>query len=180
MRPLPPIGFVLLGTLFKGPAHGYGMLGFMSDHFSNIWHISNSQMYALLKRLEKEGYISATIEIQNTRPLKKVFSLTKNGKKAFVYWLHAPVTHAREFRLQFLTQLFFLHHFQISGGETLIKAQIKHLEKTKLAVRTKKEKADDAFKRFVFEFKENRIGHLIGWLFDYAMPFFTKKSGKKK
>ena len=44
---------------------------------------------------------------QETRPAKKVFSITDEGRLAFLVWVRSPVTNVRDIRLEFLAKLYF-------------------------------------------------------------------------
>ena len=45
----------LLGILMTGPKHGYELHSYMSARMNEFWQLSMSQIYALLKRLKREG-----------------------------------------------------------------------------------------------------------------------------
>jgi len=47
--------YALLGILMTGPKHGYEVHGEFSSKMSQFWHLNISQVYALLKRMEKNG-----------------------------------------------------------------------------------------------------------------------------
>jgi DNA-binding PadR family transcriptional regulator len=47
----------LLDIHMRGPKHGYGVHGYSSSEMSQVWHLSMSQVYALLKRMEKDGMV---------------------------------------------------------------------------------------------------------------------------
>ena len=47
--------YVLLGLLNLQPAHGYALHERITQELGTIWHISLSQTYSLLNRLESQG-----------------------------------------------------------------------------------------------------------------------------
>jgi DNA-binding PadR family transcriptional regulator len=47
----PEYGFI--GILMTGPKHGYEIHGEFSSMMTQFWHLNMSQVYALLKRMEK-------------------------------------------------------------------------------------------------------------------------------
>ena len=49
---------VLLGMLYKTPGHGYDLHRTVIADLGQVWHLSQSQAYAILKRLEGRGDIS--------------------------------------------------------------------------------------------------------------------------
>src|SRR6185436_15649400 len=72
-----------------------------------VWHLKQSLVYVMLERLEHEGYITTTIEPQNSRPPRKLLHMTLSGRAAFDRWLVLPVELGRDFRLEFLAKLYF-------------------------------------------------------------------------
>ncbi|NOX33630.1 MAG: PadR family transcriptional regulator [Deltaproteobacteria bacterium] len=174
MKPKPSVNFVLLGTLLSGPKHGYEMIQFIDSHLENVWHISNSQLYVLLKRLENDRLVTARMEHQESRPSKRVFDLTDTGKKLLLNWLHSPVLHVREFRMEFIAKLFFFHYFSINGSKGLIDRQIHYFEQIREKVRFHTLSEKRPFDRLVFEFKADHMTHLVDWLSNSAKPFFNR------
>ncbi len=87
MKDKPATEYALLGALMSGPRHGYEILQFLETGLGPAWRVSTSQLYALLKRLDKEGLVNSTLETQDTRPSKRVFSILPAGRKRFLTWL---------------------------------------------------------------------------------------------
>jgi DNA-binding PadR family transcriptional regulator len=100
----------LLGFLYEQPMYGYEIHQQMSDPqgLGQVWNLKQSQLYALMSKLEEEEFLSSEIQTQETRPPRKVFHLTDRGTQVFVDWLHSPVAHGRDMRLDFLVKLYFL------------------------------------------------------------------------
>jgi hypothetical protein len=68
----------LLGFLARRPMHAYEMHQTLmeSRELGLIWHLKQSQLYALLTRLEDAGYVTTVTEPQGTRPPRKISRLT--------------------------------------------------------------------------------------------------------
>ena len=49
--------YALLGVLMTGPKHGYEMHSYFSSKMGQFWRLSMSQVYSLLKRMEKNGVV---------------------------------------------------------------------------------------------------------------------------
>jgi len=104
-----PAEYAILGLLESQPMHGYEMFQqFKSGAMGQIVHLEMSQMYAFLKKLERLEYIEAQLEIQGSRPPRKIFHLTAKGRQAFFQWLKEPVERPREIRILFLIKLYFV------------------------------------------------------------------------
>jgi PadR family transcriptional regulator, regulatory protein AphA len=103
------IEHALLGFLKKGSLHGYQLHQQINDPagLKRIWYVKQAQLYALLGKLEEAGYITGSIQQQETRPARRVFQLTRAGQEAFQNWLFSPVQRPRQMRQEFLAKLYF-------------------------------------------------------------------------
>lgn len=100
--------FALLGFLMAGPSHGYDLHQRFTTELGHVWHLSQSQAYAILDRLEKRGDIHARLVEQVGLPARQLLRITAQGKRRFLDWLANGVgSNARSIRLEFLTRLYF-------------------------------------------------------------------------
>ena len=100
--------FVPLGFLVEEPTHGYELYRRFSETLAGLWRLSESQMYATLKRLEYHGLIESSAPEKGSAASRRVLSPTPGGRKLFDAWLAEPtVCSPRVLRLEFLTRLFF-------------------------------------------------------------------------
>ena len=115
----------LLGFVRHEPLHGYQIYRRLIDtpELKAVWRMKQSRLYALLSRMEEEGLLEAKLEIQATRPPRKVYHLTMAGAQAFDRWLIEPVTIPREMRLDFMLKLYFALHEGQATAACLIKRQ---------------------------------------------------------
>jgi PadR family transcriptional regulator, regulatory protein AphA len=172
MKTKPSTEFALLGTLMSGPMHGYEIMRFINTELGSTWHISTSQLYVLLKKLEKQDLLYSSVELQETRPSKRVFTLSPEGEKIFLRWLHSPTEHARDIRIEFLTKLFFMEHLSIKGASELIDAQIELLGKLQKSIAEREKLEDDPFRKIVCGFKNATVETWIEWLRSKAKHHF--------
>lgn len=110
--------YALLGFLSNRPMHAYEIHRRLrkASGLRLIWTVKQGQLYALLARLEEEGYIASAMEPQDGRPPRKMLSLTAEGEAAFQRWMVEPVRRPRQFRQELLAKLFFANN---NGPETL-------------------------------------------------------------
>lgn len=100
----------LLGLLYKDPGHGYDLHRKVNTDLGEVWHLSQSQAYAILKRLEAQGDISAKAIHQKKLPSRQLLHMTAQGRKKFLNWLDAPSGGStRAIRMEFITRLYFLN-----------------------------------------------------------------------
>jgi PadR family transcriptional regulator AphA len=166
--------FVLLGALLQSPKHGYEIMQFLEPALGSTWQVSTSQLYVLVKRLEREGLLESAVESQDNRPSRRVFSLTPAGSKAFLKWVHSPAEHVRDLRAEFLAKLFFFRHLALKGGTELVDAQIRTLKEIRQGIFKKKDKEPDPFKGLVLGIKAMTIHMWLQWLRQEAKPFVRR------
>lgn len=105
--------FALLGFLIEKPCHGYDLHQRLTTELGQVWHLSQSQAYAILKRLETHGDISTRIVEQEKLPARQMLHITVNGRKRFFEWLETDISAtARSIRLEFLTRLYFANLYR--------------------------------------------------------------------
>ncbi len=174
--------YVILGTLMPGSRHGYEIMRFLASALEATWRVSTSQLYLLLKRLEKEKCLESSLESQEIRPSKRVYALTPAGRKAFEEWLRAPVVHVRDFRAEFLSKLFFFHHLSLVGAGGLVEAQIDILENLKLTLEKKRKNEEDRFVKLAYGFKVRTVGSMLSWLIRDGRSFVREErdEGEKR
>jgi DNA-binding PadR family transcriptional regulator len=82
---------IVLSLLASGAAHGYELKQRHDRLFQGIWPpINVGQIYVTLGRLERDGLAAHTPVPQAERPDRKVYELTKLGRKALDSWLAEP------------------------------------------------------------------------------------------
>jgi DNA-binding PadR family transcriptional regulator len=99
----------LLGLLYNSPGHGYDLHRKVIADLGNVWHLSQSQAYAILKRLEAQGDISTEEIPQEKLPPRQLLRMTPQGRKRFLDWINTPSGGStRAIRLEFVTRLYFI------------------------------------------------------------------------
>jgi DNA-binding PadR family transcriptional regulator len=162
----------------SGEAHGYEILHFLETALGSAFRVATSQLYVLLKRLEMDGLLAPSVELQDSLPSKRIFSLTPAGRKVFLEWVQSPVEHVRDLRMEFLAKIYFFHSLSLKGGEELIRAQVRALEKVKERIVRKQTEEKGSFNRLLFGLRVATIDLWIQWITDEAAPFMKKKKGK--
>ena len=167
MRTRQPLGIehTLLGLLHREPRHGYDLFQELgsSEGLAMVWRLKQGHLYALLGRLEQEGYVVATLESQEARPPRKVYTLTDKGRQAFRAWMETPVTRGRQLRLEFLAKL----HFALLESE---EAALRLVSAQREACRTWDEAqpvemaGPVTFPSLVGSFRASQVQASIAWL----------------
>jgi len=98
-----------LGTLMLGDSTGYEIRKmFEEGPFHHFLEASYGSIYPALTRLTEEELVTCHAEQQEKRPDKKVYSITRKGRKAFTDALMEPLAEDK-FRSEFLFVMLFAH-----------------------------------------------------------------------
>ncbi|MFH1983572.1 MAG: PadR family transcriptional regulator [Pseudomonadota bacterium] len=100
---------MLLGFLMDGSKTGYELKKSFSLSFSHFSGLSYGSIYPALKKMEKAGWVTMQVAVQDGSPNRKVYTVTEAGKEAFMAELKAPFEMDR-LKNAFLTRLFFFSH----------------------------------------------------------------------
>lgn len=100
----------ILGLLAYRPQHGYQLLDVFNDReqLGLIWKLSTSQLYAVLKRLERLGWIVGEELISEHAPPRMEYSITEAGSTTLQDWLENPFPSpsVRRVRVEFPSRLY--------------------------------------------------------------------------
>jgi len=107
-----------------GPSHGYDLHQRFTTELGHVWHLSQSQAYAILDRLEKAGDIHARTVEQVGLPARQVLRLSAQGRRRFTDWLeNGTGSNARAIRLELLTRLYFAGQYMPEATARIYAAQ---------------------------------------------------------
>ena len=86
-----PITYGVLGLLaFWGPLSGYDLKRLFDHILSPMWGAAHSQIYHELRRMKELGWVEMEREEQESRPDRKVYSITEVGREALATWQAQP------------------------------------------------------------------------------------------
>ncbi len=169
----------LLGFLWKEPMHAYEMHQALKEarELGLIWHLKQSQLYALLARLEEAGYIATVTEPQGTRPPRKVMHLTPAGRDAFQLWMRTPVEHGRDFRQEFLAKLYFARADGAATVTALVELQAEECRNWLVGLQTRAAATpQDSFDWLVLQFRIGQVQAILAWLDACATTVSTEQT----
>ena len=69
----------ILGLLSWRPASGYDLKRIISDSEVFYWSGNNNQIYKSLLELQNEGLVTHQVQVQESLPAKKIYSITEKG-----------------------------------------------------------------------------------------------------
>lgn len=159
----------MLGFLAWQPAHGYDLHQRLLAELGQVWHISQSQLYNLLKRLEAQGDILAALQEQTRLPDRRVFNLTEQGRTRFEKWMETPTgCSVRAIRVEFITRLYFA---RLQSPESAARLILVQMDETRLGLERLRRKMDDlppgqTFNRLGLELRLRQLSSVLDWLED--------------
>jgi len=90
-EPAYTITYAVLGFLARwGATSGYDLKQWFEQGMGNVWDATHSQIYNELRRLQHNGWADMETQTQETRPDRKVYRITKEGRAALAEWLKQP------------------------------------------------------------------------------------------
>ena len=78
----------ILGLLMDRSMTGYDLKLLFDKELNSFWPAQMSQIYRELGNLEAKEWVDSRIEVQESRPDRKVYSLTAAGKQVFAEWMN--------------------------------------------------------------------------------------------
>lgn len=166
--------FALLGFLIAGPSHGYDLHQRFVAELGQVWHLSQSQAYTILKRLENRGDISAQVIEQQKLPARQMLHITESGRRRFFEWLERGIgKNARSIRLEFLTRLYFTQLYRAENIEQIYNAQSAEIESSleRLANSLKRIPPEQIFNRLSLELRLRQMKLIQDWMAEIRSQF---------
>ncbi len=159
---------VLLALLDAKPMHGYELYQELCamPGIALIWNIKQALLYAILDKLEGQGFLTSQLEQGGAYPPRKYFHLTGAGRSSLQTWIQTPVRRARDLRQEFLAKLIVAKRYGRPVALELINLQ----QQTCLSWRADleanppapgQESLDDWL---VYSFRLNRVEAALQWL----------------
>jgi DNA-binding PadR family transcriptional regulator len=102
----------LLGLLAIKPMSGYDVTRSYTHALQQIWYAPQGQVYPTLRKMHASGLLRVQVEVQKSRPNRKVYSLTAKGLRTLVGWLTHPAMLPRMHH-EFIHKLFLLNHLEL-------------------------------------------------------------------
>ena len=101
------IKYAVLGLIAEEPRHGYAVRAAFEQRLGDFWELNYGQVYQVLTALEGEGLITGADERIGRRPVRRIYSITAQGRDQLRRWLLRPASRRRPFRDEFYVRLLF-------------------------------------------------------------------------
>lgn len=143
------VKYAMLGILAEKNLHGYELKSSFDEKVGEFWSLNYGQIYTTLDRLEKEDLVTHDRLSQDKRPDRKIYSITRKGRKELEEWLSTPVSRVRALRDEFFIKLVFMHKNNpepvlelIEKQKALYLKQMNHLTLQKVALKKRTKDTD--------------------------------------
>jgi DNA-binding PadR family transcriptional regulator len=162
------IKYAILGLLQYKDMHGYRIKSRIERDFGHMWTINYGQIYPNLKQLRKDGLVTVKeVNISGEKgPPRKLYSITPEGKEAFLTWLEKAPERPMLLRDPFLMRFVFFGFGDRSRAVELIDEQIGLYQK-QLGTREKnleRFKEQDVYVRLITQLGLGLNRILLEWL----------------
>ncbi len=157
----------ILGLLNYGDMTGYEIMEAFRDSLNFFWSANTSQIYRELQTLKEKGFVNNRLVEQSSRPDKKIFSITEEGKEELLNWLREEKTNKKT-NFPILMKLFF-------AGEMNTEECISQLETIKLECEEQKSGINLASEKAV-SYKDSVNNSKVTRFWDMTMDFGVRYS----
>ena len=147
--------------------HGYDLHKHLATDLHEVWRISQSQSYNILKLLEKDGWITAIHQPQEKRPDRALLLLTDLGQAEFEHWLYTPSPgNAQDIRVAFISRLYFASQIDADVCSRLIQEQVLTVqsELDKLCIRLEALSPDQLYNKLGLDLRIRQLLTILNWL----------------
>jgi DNA-binding PadR family transcriptional regulator len=157
----------LLGLLRLKPSHGYALHLTLKAELGELWNISQSQTYNILKRLENQGLVEGDLQARQAAPDRYQLRLTESGRQHFQDWLRQPTNPSSQaLRMEFLSRLYFARRLQPEAVNDMVDDQIARIEAglDQLGRRLDDQDTSNPINHWALEIRLAQIRGFLRWL----------------
>jgi DNA-binding PadR family transcriptional regulator len=164
---VPTPDHVILGLLAAQPQHGYDLVAHFQSPalLGRVWTMSTSQVYAVLKRLEKQGAIIG-VEIETPdAPTRTEYTISRAGRAQLERWLADPHPSAsvRRIRVEFISKLHVARLLGLPIGP-IVDCQRRACERQLERLRMEAGQTASPTERLSLEFAVGQLCAALDWL----------------
>lgn len=172
MRTLLP-DHTILGLIAAQPKHGYDLMAHFQAHeeLGRVWTMSHSQIYNVLKRLERKGFIQGEKRESSKAPTRTEYTITPSGYARLENWLfyHQPPVSIRGIRVEFVSKL---HICRLLGRNPrpIIEKQRATCVRQRKDVLNQRQGSESVTECLTLDFVISQLNSAIIWLDNIQLP----------
>jgi len=117
----------ILSELIEKPLNGYNLKRILQNVLGNERNVSFGMIYPQLDRLEKNGYITTSLDQTASKKTSKLNTITTSGKERFQELMVAPVTPNQNAQLTYEIKIGSFHMVSIQTQIAIMQNYIEYL-----------------------------------------------------
>ncbi len=157
----------ILGLLAMQARHGYELLDcFQNAHqLGRVWHLSTSQLYNVLKRLERESLVVGRGVTSENAPPRVEYTLSEAGQHRLMAWLYdaTPSASIRRVRVEFLSRVFIARELNLSITE-IIQHQRAACIQERDRLRVQYQQSEPGMDALTIDFVVEQLDAVLRWI----------------
>jgi DNA-binding PadR family transcriptional regulator len=157
----------ILGLLAVQTRHGYQLLDCFQDaqQLGRVWNLSTSQLYNVLKRLERGRLVIGCEVATENGPPRMEYTLSETGQQHLKAWLYdsEPSPSIRRIRVEFLSRLFIARELKLSTLE-IVYNQREACLRERERLMTERDEAQPGINMLAIEFVIEQLDAVLRWL----------------
>jgi DNA-binding PadR family transcriptional regulator len=157
----------ILGLLAIQARHGYELLDCFHNtrQLGRVWDLSTSQIYNVLKRLERESLVTGRQTASESGPPRVEYALTEAGYARLRAWLYepAPSSSIRRVRVEFLSRLFIVQALNLPAHE-IIQRQRDACQRNRDRLLHERAQAAPGMDALIVEFMLEQLDAVLRWI----------------
>lgn len=135
----------ILGCLMEEPHYGYNIKKKLTERFDVCTTINNNTLYSLLKSYEQMEVITKTTEMNEGKPNRNIYSITKKGKRYFVEILRNFPDSLTKNRDEYMMRLYYFHLLDVPTRIKILDMRERYLAAAIASVRSFQDVEDTLF-----------------------------------
>lgn len=148
--------YAILGLLNRRSMTGYEIAKDFNYELAEFWYANHSQIYPELKKLHDEGLVTFDVEISGDILEAKRYSITEQGQKALIQWLHKDEKIQKTPKNIFRLRMYFSNELDLQTRINLLENQrMQHIKRLNTLKKTSEQYPE------VPHHKSDRFGDFI-------------------
>jgi DNA-binding PadR family transcriptional regulator len=165
-----PLSHAILGFLEYQPMSGYDLKKYFDQSIAHFWSATQSHIYKALENLENDGFVASHIIQQDSRPNRKQYQITADGRGELQRWVSTPLPLEAK-REAWLIQVFFAHELNNEEIVNLFEKRIETIKSRLASYKTAQENINENYDRIGV----TRLRDLWQWTLDYGLTTYENE-----
>ncbi|MAS32802.1 MAG: hypothetical protein CL610_02270 [Anaerolineaceae bacterium] len=156
--------YLILGLLMEHPMSGYDIRKHVQTALGAVANASYGTLYPTLHKLLGEGAVEVEEIPQQSRPAKKVYQITGEGRQVFLTWLKQSPSADDQTRREFLTKLYLAKYLSTDEVLRLLSVRRGHIEAAVQTLAADQGRAAEARQAWIISYALSMHKAELDWL----------------